>query len=106
MFFALTNTLFDVSIACWDAKRYFDYVRPITAIHLLYSGQLVESWQGLIDGGNWRPYQVPTVVTPPFPQYISGHSAFSAAAAETLQNHSPRTTILATVLLLQPAHPK
>ncbi|SJM96141.1 vanadium-dependent haloperoxidase [Crenothrix polyspora] len=84
MFFAISNTLFDVSIACWDAKRYFDYVRPITAIRLLYAGHTIKSWQGLIDGRQWRPYQAKTVITPPFPEYISGHSAFSAAAAETL----------------------
>ena len=32
MFFALTNAMFDASIAVWDCKRVFDYVRPITAI--------------------------------------------------------------------------
>lgn len=85
MFFAMTNAAFDASIACWDAKRFFDYVRPVTAIHFLYSGQTVESWEGSIDGAHWRPFQAANVVTPPFAEYISGHSAFSAAAAETLK---------------------
>lgn len=35
MFFALTNAIFDASIVSWDAKRHFDYVRPVTAIHFL-----------------------------------------------------------------------
>jgi len=33
---------------------------------------------------NWWPYQRPTFVTPPFPGYTSGHSAYSRAAAEVL----------------------
>ena len=85
MFFAMTNAVFDASIACWDAKRAFDYVRPVTAINFLYAGQTVESWQGSIDGADWKPYQAANVVTPPFPEYISGHSVFSAAAAESLK---------------------
>jgi hypothetical protein len=85
MFFAMTNAVFDASIASWDAKRYFDYVRPVTAIHKLFAGQTVQSWQGPIDGADWKPYQAANVVTPPFSEYISGHSVFSAAAAETLK---------------------
>ena len=38
MFFALTNAMFDASIAVWDCKRVFDYVRPITAIRFLMAG--------------------------------------------------------------------
>jgi hypothetical protein len=32
----------------------------------------------------WWPYQRPTFVSPPFAGYVSGHSAFSRAAAEVL----------------------
>lgn len=91
MFFAVANTLFDTSIAIWGAKRHFDSVRPITAIHYLFTGQTVNAWAGpflgtqLISGENWEPYQPVTVVTPPFPEYPSGHSAFSSSAAETLK---------------------
>lgn len=85
MFFAMTNAVLDASIACWDAKRYFDYVRPVSAINYLFAGKTVQSWQGSIDGADWKPYQAANVVTPPFPEYISGHSIFSAAAAETLK---------------------
>lgn len=85
MFFSLTNAIFDASIASWEAKRFYDYVRPVTAINLLYAGQTVESWQGSIDGSEWRPYQAANVVTPPFPEYYSGHSIFSAAGAEILK---------------------
>lgn len=85
MFFAVANAIFDASIASWDAKRFYDYVRPVTAINFLYAGKTVESWQGPIDGGDWKPYQAASVVTPPFPEYYSGHSVFSAAGAETLK---------------------
>lgn len=91
LFFALTNALFDASIACWDCKRAFDSVRPVTAIHYLFAGQQVSAWAGpyqgtgLIDGGTWQPYQPATVVTPPFPEFSSGHSTFSAAGAEILR---------------------
>lgn len=89
MFFALTNAVFAASILCWGLKRRFDYVRPVTAIHHLFAGKQVKAWGGkglgtkMIDGANWKPYQAPTVVTPPFPEYYSGHSVFSAAAAES-----------------------
>jgi hypothetical protein len=91
MFFALTNAIFDASIVAWDAKRAYDYVRPVTAINYLYAGKMVRAWAGpyqgtgLIRGEDWRPYQAVTVVTPPFAEYISGHSTFSAAGAAVLQ---------------------
>src|SRR5215471_2225117 len=91
LFFVLTNALFDVSIATWDAKRAYDSVRPITAIHFLFSGKKIRAWAGPykdaqeIDGADWQAYQSPSVITPPFPEYVSGHSAFSAAAAEVLR---------------------
>jgi hypothetical protein len=91
LFFALNNALCDASIAAWEAKRYYDYVRPITAIRFLKRQTKLRAWAGpyqgtrIIDGGSWMPYQVPTFVTPPFSEYVSGHSTFSAAAAEVLR---------------------
>jgi len=92
MFFALGNALLDAGICAWDAKRAYDYVRPATAIPFLYAGELIQAWGGpfqgtqTIRGENWRPYQLSTVVTPPFPEYFSGHSVFSAAGAEILKS--------------------
>ena len=37
-----------------------------------------------IDATTWVPYQLDTFVTPSFPGYVSGHSAFSRAGAEVL----------------------
>jgi hypothetical protein len=87
MFFALGNALLDASIAVWDCKRAYDYVRPITAIRFLFKGQKIMAWGGpgagtqLIDGENFRSY----IPTPPFAEFTSGHSAFSASAAEVLR---------------------
>ncbi|MBP8001406.1 MAG: phosphoesterase [Chloroflexi bacterium] len=87
-YFALNAALFDASIAAWDSKRAYDCVRPITAIRYLYAGQEIQAWGGpnqgtqTILGDNWLPYQFLTFMTPPFAEYVSGHSTFSAAAAE------------------------
>ena len=92
MFFALTNALFDASISCWDTKRAYDSVRPITAIRTLYAGQKIRAWGGpfkgtqVIRGEDWQPYQAATFVTPAFPEHSSGHSTFSAAAACILRS--------------------
>jgi hypothetical protein len=51
----------------------------------------VRAWAGpyqgtkLIDGASWFPYQPTSFPTPPFPEYSSGHSNFSAAGAEILK---------------------
>jgi hypothetical protein len=90
LYFALGNALMDASIAAWAWKFKYDYVRPITGIHEEYRGRQVVSWlgpykgYGLVDGERWIPYQELTVVTPPFPEYVSGHSTFSGAGARVL----------------------
>jgi len=94
LFFLLNNALFDASIAVWDCKRFYDYARPITAIRFLFAGKTVEAWAGpfqgtkAIDGGDWLPYQPATFLTPPFAEYPSGHSAFSAASAAILARYT------------------
>ena len=90
MFFALTNAIFDGGIAAWDAKRAFDSARPIQAIPYLFHGQQITAWRPFLgtqtfDGALWIPYQTSTFPTPPFPEYISGHSTFSAAGAQILK---------------------
>lgn len=108
MFFALGNAVFDAGIAAWNAKRFYDYARPVTAIRYLASHNLlpddhpyvrtnpdtgvqeIYAWaspnQGSqwIDGSTWLPYQRISFVTPPFAEHVSGHSTFSAASAEIL----------------------
>src|SRR2546430_10287402 len=67
--FALLNiAMADAAICAWDAKYTFHFWRPVTAIAFA-EPEL-----------NWMSF----IVTPPFPDYTSGHSTFSAAAANAL----------------------
>jgi len=92
MFFALNNALLDASIATWEAKYAYNYIRPQSAIQDLYYDQEIVAWlgpdkgSGEMLGQQWKPYQQATFVTPPFPEFTSGHSAFSMAAATVLQH--------------------
>lgn len=61
--------LSDAFVSCWRCKYHFNLLRPITYI------------QENIDN-NW----VPLLVTPPFPEYTSGHSVQSGAAAQVLSD--------------------
>lgn len=90
MFFALTNAMLDASIAAWDAMRAYDSVRPITAIPLIFNGKKIRAWGGPgkgtveMDASQWLPYQPASFPTPPFPDFVSEESTFSAAAASIL----------------------
>jgi hypothetical protein len=92
LFFALGNGVMDAGIAAWNVKYLSsnDFVRPITAIRERYKNQQVTSWLGPgkgfghVLGQNWQPYQATGVVTPPFPEYVSGHSTFTAAGRTIL----------------------
>jgi hypothetical protein len=92
LFLALANAELDASIVAWNAKRRWDYVRPITAVRERRKGQLILAWGGpyqgtrLIRGEDYLPYQPATFLTPPFPEYVSGHSTFSAAGARVLRS--------------------
>jgi hypothetical protein len=59
--------LMDGFICCWDEKYKSNRIRPETAI------------KKYIDP-NWTPL----LQTPPFPEYLSGHSTISAASATIL----------------------
>ncbi len=66
--YALTSiVLFDAFVSCWEEKYQSNIIRPVTVIN------------DMIDP-NWTPY----LQTPPFPEYPSGHSTITRAAATTL----------------------
>jgi hypothetical protein len=87
LFFVLGNALLDVSIAVWDCKVAFDYARPVSAVRFLTAGQLIDAWAGPFQGTQSIPAELfrSYIPTPPFSEYTSGHSAFSAASARVLQ---------------------
>ncbi|MFN2490948.1 MAG: vanadium-dependent haloperoxidase [Actinomycetota bacterium] len=105
MYFTLNNALLDAGITAWDNKIHFDSVRPITAIRYLFRNRRVLAWGGpyqgtqLIHGRDWLPYEPSTFPTPPFAEYSSGHSTFSAAAAEVLQLFTGSNRFGASVVL-------
>jgi hypothetical protein len=94
MYLALNGALLDAGIAAWDSKVAYDSVRPITAIRMLFAGQILRGWRGRdkgfgnIRGEDWIPYQWSANMTPAFSEYVSGHSAFAAAGAEVLRRFS------------------
>ena len=66
--YALTaSALFEAFIACWNVKYKWSYVRPVTVINEF----LDKKWTSFLQ-------------TPPFPEYTSGHSTITAAAATVL----------------------
>lgn len=75
--FALLNiAMADAAISAWDAKYAFNSWRPVTAIR---SGEN-DGNAATIGDPAWSSF----IVNPPFPEYVSGHSTFSAAAATIL----------------------
>jgi hypothetical protein len=91
LLFLQANAAFDAGIAAWFYKVKHDFVRPITLVHVLEKGQKIKAWGGpgrgtvSMLGEQWQPYQPANVVTPPFAEYVSGHSTFSAASFEVLR---------------------
>ena len=65
----LALTLTDAFICCWDEKYRSNRIRPETAIRKYIDPE-------------WKPF----LQTPPFPEYLSGHSVISAASAEVLSH--------------------
>ncbi|PYJ94863.1 MAG: hypothetical protein DME23_24675 [Verrucomicrobia bacterium] len=74
---ALLNiALADAAIACWDAKYTYVFWRPVTAITL----GATDGNPLTIEDSSWTP----SIVTPAHPEYPSGHSTASGAAAALL----------------------
>ncbi|MEM7213850.1 MAG: vanadium-dependent haloperoxidase, partial [Pseudomonadota bacterium] len=112
LFLAMGNAVMDAGIATWQAKVEYDYVRPVRAIRDLGElgligeigvdentgevGYVIEAFGGFNEDGtgrgtqtilaeNFITFQRPDAdPSPPFAEYTSGHSAFSAAGAEVL----------------------
>ena len=75
--FALLNiALADAAILCWDCKYDCNLWRPITAIQNAETDKNPATEKDAA----WTPL----LATPPFPEYTSGHSTFSSAAATVL----------------------
>ena len=76
LFAVLNITLSDVGVSCWESKYFYNFWRPVTAIRAADNDSNPATEKDV----NWMPL----LNTPAFPEYISGHSAFSGAAAAVL----------------------
>jgi hypothetical protein len=114
LFLAMGNAVFDAGIATWQAKFEYDYARPVRVIRDLgelgligeegvdeltgETGFVIDAFGGFdpdtgaglgtrtILAENFVTFQRPGGdPSPPFAEYTSGHSAFSAAGAEVLR---------------------
>lgn len=80
----LNLAIADALIACWDAKYTYVFWRPVTAIRLV------------------EPLWSPLFATPNHPEYTSGHSSASSAAATVLADYFGDNT---PFMLQSPAAP-
>jgi len=75
-FAMLATASADALIACWDAKYFYNFWRPVTAIRA-----------GDTDGNSETapdPAWIGLIITPNHPEYPAAHSCFSGASTETL----------------------
>lgn len=76
--FALLNTaMADAGIVAWNTKYTYEQLRPVEAIR----GADNDNNPNTTGDLEWEPL----LETPPFPDYISGHSTFGGAAADVLE---------------------
>lgn len=79
LFFAFGNAQLNAGVVSWESKYRYDFARPTTVIRWMnyYGAKKPDpAFQ------NWNSY----ITVPPFPEYTSGHSTFSAAAAQVLRS--------------------
>ena len=107
LFLALGNSQLDSAIAAWESKYFYNYARPHRVIRELGEQGLIGEYNEDLGGYAIKAYAGPgqgtqtilasefttyqfgaSDVAPPFPEYISGHSTFSAAGAEVLEQYT------------------
>jgi hypothetical protein len=78
LFAELNVSMADAGIATWNTKYRYNTWRPITVIQ--------SGGDGVNPAVAANPNWIPLLTTPNFPEYTSGHSAFSMAAATVLDS--------------------
>lgn len=79
LFGLLNVAMADAVISCWEAKYYYVFWRPITAIVLAGTDPNPDT----VPDVAWLPF----LITPAHPEYPSGHSTVSGAAATVLADY-------------------
>jgi hypothetical protein len=94
LFAAVDMSMADAVISVWDAKLLYGFWRPITAINLANTDGNPKT----IQDAAW----VPLLVTPPYPEYVSGYSgvtgAFTRALARTLGTRHLNLTLISSAV--------
>lgn len=94
--FALLNvSMADAGVLCWDAKFTYNLWRPIDAIRLADQ----DNNPFTTPDPSWTPL----LPTPPFPEYTSGHSTFSAAASVVLAHFFGDNTSFTAYSIIDPS---
>jgi hypothetical protein len=76
--------MFEGGRVTWRLKAKYMQDRPIQEVRRRYTGKMVTSWNGTMDGSRWVPYQSANFVTPPFADFPSGHSHFMKGFSLTM----------------------
>jgi hypothetical protein len=116
MFFGIGQALLSASVASWGLKTETDYTRPLAAIRELSRLELLRDddphtdgvqlraynratqQTDLITGAKWETYQTPgNSYSPPFAEFTSGHSTFSASAGRLIELITGRSDFAASV---------
>lgn len=104
LFFVVANSMRDAGILTWNAKYYYRYARPVRTIRQLGELGLIGRYDSRLRGytiraydvkarrvrrilaSTFMTYQVPgSDPSPPFPEYTSGHSAYSSSGGTALR---------------------
>ena len=96
LFARLNAAMADAFIACWDAKYYYDFWRPTTAIRAAD----LDGNADTLAAADWASLVVP----PPFPSYPSGHACVGGAARVVLEHEFGAAGF--SVMLTSPAAPE
>ncbi|MBT2489857.1 vanadium-dependent haloperoxidase [Streptomyces sp. ISL-96] len=76
LFAAANTSAADAVVTAWDSKLHYAFWRPVTAIHQAGTDDNPET--------EADPRWQPLLLTPPHPDYISGHAAVAGAVLRTV----------------------
>lgn len=103
LYYKMGSGLFEAGIMAWALKRKHLQERPIQSIRKIRPLQSVKLYNNeIVDNDVWVPYQESTFVTPPFPDFVSGHSTFSSVGSQILTQFFG-TNIIPTKMLFDPS---
>lgn len=89
-FLALINVgMADAGVSAWEAKYFYKFWRPVTAIRQAAAPAGDPNWWPL---GAQATNTAGPNITPPFPAYPSGHATFGGALFAMLRSYMPDAT--------------